>query len=170
MTRKSKNIATFGTIAALAAASVFVPVAAASAAETECEPGYVDTSFTSSASQLEPVSSITGTNPEGATISQTFTVGTTSTTSHSFTGSMSFDSVLSPLKAQVSGTAASSFSWDAGTTIGPIDIPAGQTVNVIYGFATVSFAGSQRTCQSNGLFGPSSSFSGTAPTGVYTSA
>jgi hypothetical protein len=170
MTRKSKNIATFGSVAALVAATVFVPAVAATAAPTECEPGYVDTTFTSSASNYEPVSSFTGTNPSGAPIQQSFSVSTSTTRSYEISGSVSFESVLAPLKAEVSATAASSVTWEAGTTIGPVEIPAGGTVNVIYGYNTVSFEGSQRTCQSTGQYGPASTFSGVAPTGAYTSA
>jgi hypothetical protein len=170
MTRKSKNIATFGSVAALVAATVFVPSVAATAAPTDCEPGYVDTTFSSSSSNAEPVGSFTGTNPAGAPIQQTFTVSTSTTRTYELTGSVSFESVLAPLKAEVSATAASSVTWEAGTTIGPIEIPAGGSVDVIYGYNTVSFSGSQRTCQSNGQYGAATTFSGVAPTGAYTSA
>lgn len=38
---------------------------------------------------------------------------------------------------------------------------------VTYGFNQVSFAGTQSTCQLNGMTGPEQHFSGTAPVGVY---
>ena len=173
MTRTSKNIATFSSVAALVAATVFAPAVAANAAPivvpTECSPSYVETTFSSSSSNQEPVSSITGTNPDGVPIQQSFSVSTSSTSSASITGTVSFESVLAPLKAEVSGTAASSVTWEAGTEIGPFEIPAGGEVNVIYGYTTVSFAGSQRVCQSTGQYGPATTFTGVAPTGTYTS-
>lgn len=151
----------------LAGSSVLPSVA--SAAPTECEAGHVKTTFSQSsvASSKEAVGSVTLTNMSGSSAPVTASISRAATTSATVSGSVSVDSILVPLKAEISASASASESWTSGATIGPAILPAGSSLVATYGFNTVSFSGSQRTCQGTGQFGPSTSFSGTAPIGTY---
>jgi hypothetical protein len=111
--------------------------------------------------------SVTANNVNGTNNSVMASVDQTSTLTASITGSVSFDSIAVPLKAEISAEASSSATWSAGAAIGPFSVPAGQSYMVTYGFNQVSFAGTQSTCQLNGMTGPEEHFSGTAPAGVY---
>ncbi|WP_130178180.1 hypothetical protein [Cryobacterium sp. SO1] len=164
MIRKKKTFAFIGSTLGIVGGLMAFP-AAANAAETVCEPGYVDTSFTQSASGFEAAGSTAGSNGTDTTREITLQVQHESTHSASVTGSISLDSVLSPVKAQLAATATASESWTAGASI-PVTLAPGETATVVYGYSTVTFSGSQRTCTGAGQFGPSTSFSGQAPTGT----
>lgn len=153
-----------GAAGALVVAGAVLPASGAFAAPTECEPGYTNTSFTTSSSGFEPAGSLTVQNTQSTPTTVQGTVQSSDTFTGTVTGSVSVESIVSPVKAELSASASSSQSWTAGATI-PIDIPANSEATVTYGYTTVQFSGSQKTCQSNGMFGPSTSFSGTLPTG-----
>ncbi|KNC20368.1 hypothetical protein AC792_01040 [Arthrobacter sp. RIT-PI-e] len=127
----------------------------------------METTFSQSSSNKEAVGSVTLTNTSGSTAPVSASVSRTDTSTATVSGSVSVDSIIAPLKAEISASASASQSWSAGATVGPATIPAGQSLIATYGFNTVSFSGSQKTCNSTGQFGPSTSFSGTAPTGTY---
>ncbi len=165
MQRKNliRSLAATGGASALALAGIALPSSAALANDTVCEPGYTSTTFSTSSTGFEPAGALTvqNTSAEARTIDGL--VQSTNTLEGSVTGSLSVESVLSPVKAELSATASASASWTAGATI-PIEVPANGEATVTYGYSTVEFAGSQRFCQSNGQFGPATNFSGTLPT------
>lgn len=165
----TKKTAILLSTAGLIIGSAVLPTSA-SAAFTECEPGTVQTTFDQQAiaNSAVPYGSVTLTNASGIDSPATATVENTQTTSASITGSVSFESILAPLQAQVETTASASQTWAAGTTIGPFILGPGQSMVATYGVNQVSFSGSQRSCQLDGMFGPAQYFSGTAPTGLYT--
>ncbi|GAA3288169.1 MULTISPECIES: hypothetical protein [Arthrobacter] len=168
MMRTTKKTAIFLSTAGLVAGSAILP-SAASAYTTECEPGTVHTTFNHAAvanSQV-PAGSVTANNVNGTNNSVTAVVDRTTTLSASVSGSVSFDSIIAPLQAEISAEVSNSATWSAGGTIGPFSVPAGQSYIVTYGFNQVSFSGTQSTCQLNGMAGPVQQFSGTAPAGVY---
>lgn len=163
-----KKTAIFLSTAGLIAASAVLPTAA-SAGITECEPGSVSTTFNHAAVANSEVvaGSVTLINSSGIDAPVSATVQQSSTVEASVTGSVSFESIASPLQAEISATAMSSQTWTAGAALGPLNVPAGQTYIATYGFNQVSFSGSQKSCQLDGMFGPETHFSGTAPTGLY---
>lgn len=163
--RKNKTIAVFGSTLGLLAGALAFP-AMATAAPTVCSPGYVNTTFSQSAAGFHAAGSVSGTNTTDTTREILFTVDHGVSLAASVTGSVSVDSVLSPVKAQLSATATSSQSWSAGVQI-PVTLAPHQTSVITYGYNTVTFTGSQKTCGNDGQFGPSSSFSGVAPTGTH---
>jgi hypothetical protein len=165
--RIARAAALSGTTGLMAAVGVVAAPGAANAAPTECEPGYVSTSFSSSSSGQEPIGSTSVTNVTGTTAPVSITSTVTRTDSASVTGSVSVESVLVPLKAEVSATAQSSLTVTSGATLGSMTLPAGGSATVVFGFEQVSFSGSQKTCQSNGQFGSPTYFDGQAPTGTY---
>lgn len=166
--RTTKKTAIFLSTAGLVAASAILP-SAASAYTTECEPGTVHTTFNSYsvANSQVPAGSVTATNVNGTTAPVSAIVDRTTSLGASVTGSVSFDSIIAPLKAEISATATASESWSAGMSFGPYILAPGESWNVIYGYEQVAFSGSQSTCQLNGMSGPEQHFSGTAPTGTY---
>ena len=166
MRSTTRRMAVLVSTAGFLAGSAVLPMAA-SAADTVCEPGHVETSFSQSSSNKEAVGSVTLTNTSGSTAPISATVSRTNSSSATVTGSVSVDSIIAPLKAEISASATASQSWTVGAVVGPATIPAGQSLIATYGFNTVSFSGSQKTCNSVGQFGPTTSFSGTAPTGTY---
>lgn len=167
MSTKKKTAILLST-AGLIAGSAILP-ASASAAVTECEPGYVSTTFNHAAVANSEVvaGSVTLTNASGVDAPVSASVSHTTTVEASVTGSVSFESIVSPLQAEISATATASQTWTAGSALGPMTVPAGQSYIATYGFNQVSFSGSQRSCQLDGMFGPETYFSGTAPTGIY---
>lgn len=140
---------------------------AAQAAPTECEPGSTSYTFSSHSAEKEVAGTTRITN-DGT---KTRPVSVKAEISESFTAtvsaSVSVDSVLSPVKAELSASASKSESITSGASVGKVNLKAGETVRVTYGFETVEFSGKRTTCQSNGKVGEPVYFSGTAPTGTY---
>ena len=62
-------------------------------------------------------------------------------------GSIGYDLAKS-LGWSVSGT----LSWNVGQTIGPYDVPAGNTGEATYGFRTITMTGTQQRCRPNGTW------------------
>lgn len=166
--RTKKNAAILLSTAGVIAGSVIFPTSA-SAGLTECEPGTQTTTFNQAAvtNSETVVGAIVVRNdspaaaPVGATVERTDSLGAT------VTGSVSFESIAAPLQAEISASATASQTWSAGAVIGPVQLEPGQSLTATYGFNQVSFSGSQRSCQLDGMFGPEEYFSGTAPTSTY---
>ncbi|SDM03151.1 hypothetical protein SAMN04488535_1639 [Corynebacterium mycetoides] len=47
---------------------------------------------------------------------------------------------------------SASLSWNVGQTIGPYDVPAGNTGEATYGFRTITMTGTQQRCRPNGTW------------------
>jgi len=165
MIRSKKLGLVAGAATGLIVGGVAFPLAA-NARLTECEPGYVNTTFSESATDFVPVGTVSATNTQDT--AQDMSLAVTNETSHSasITGSVSLESVLVPVKAELAATATASSSWTAGATF-PVTVAPHATAVVTYGFATVTFSGSQTTCLSDGQFGAPTSFSGEAPTATH---
>lgn len=129
--RTTKKTAIFLSTAGIVAGSAILP-SAASAYTTECEPGTVHTTFIhyAVANSQVPAASVTANNVNGTNNSVMASVDQTSTLTASITGSVSFDSIAVPLKAEISAEASSSATWSAGAAIGPFSVPAGQSYMV----------------------------------------
>lgn len=56
-----------------------------------------------------------------------------------------------------------SLSWNVGQTIGPYDVPAGNTGEATYGFRTINMTGTQQYCKANGTWSTPTFWSALTP-------
>ncbi|RII90242.1 hypothetical protein DZF95_12765 [Clavibacter michiganensis] len=152
----ARRLGSVGAAAALVAVGLAVPTAA-TAAPTECEPGTVTNTLTKDSSERIVAGSQTATTTTGGPLSAT--VASSATRGSEFSAGASASLLMGSITAQVSATATESQSWDAGSTLGPIEVPAGGTLTSTYGFEDISWSGTTRTCTTAGQLG--------APTTVY---
>ena len=166
--RTKKKAAILFSTAGVIAGSVIFPTSA-SAGFTECDPGTQTTTFNQAAvaNSETVVGAIVVRNDKPAATPVAATVEHTDSLGATVTGSVSFESIAAPLQAEVSASATASQTWSAGAVIGPTPLEPGESLTATYGFKQVSFSGSQRSCQLDGMFGPAEYFSGTAPTATF---
>lgn len=171
MKNATKRTAVLLSTAGLLAGSAVLPLPA-TAAMPECEPGDVRTVFVPGSvapGMGAPLESATLTNSATETSAVPAARMAAATSSAEVSESVSLPDVLATLKSDAGIDAFESQSWDAGQKIGALTLPAGNSMDVTYGFTEVSFTGTQESCQLDGRFGAETSFSGTAPTGEYVS-
>ena len=67
------------------------------------------------------------------------------------------------LAKSMGAEASYSLSWNVGQTIGPYDVPAGQTGEATYGFRTINMTGTQQFCKANGTWSTPTFWSALTP-------